>query len=63
MGVFPSLPDFDERRGSFGGRLGSVRTFPREGIVEIISVSGTASESLKAAVMEISAAFEPDPGI
>ena len=59
-GRFPSLQDFDERRGGVGGRLDSVRTLPREALVETTSVSGTASGSLKTAVVEISAA---GPGI
>ena len=49
--------------GSFGGRLDSVKTLPREAIVEIASVSEIASESSEVAVMEVSATFEPGPGI
>jgi len=40
-----------------------VKTLPREAIVEIASVSETASGSSEAVVMEVSAAFEPGPGI
>ena len=49
--------------GSFGGRLDSVKTLPREVMVEMASVSGTVSGSSEAAVMEVSAAFESGPGI
>ena len=49
--------------GSFGGRLDCVKTLPREAIVEMASVSGTASGSSEVVVMEVSAAFEPGPGI
>ena len=49
--------------GSFGGRLDSVKILLREAIVEIACVRGTASGSSEAAVMEVSAAFEPGPGI
>ena len=49
--------------GSFGGRLDSVKTLPREAIVEIASVSETAPGSSEVVVMEVSAGFEPGPGI
>ena len=49
--------------GSVGGRFDSVKIFPRETIVEIACVSGTASGSSEATVMEVSAAFERGPGI
>jgi len=49
--------------GSFGGRLDSVKIFPREAIVEIACVSETASGSSGAGVIEVSAVFEPGPGI
>ena len=49
--------------GSFGGSLDSVKTLPLEAMVEIAWVNGTASGSPVAVVMEVSAAFEPGPGI
>ena len=49
--------------GSFGGRLDSVKSLPREATVEIAWVSGMASGISEAAAMEVSAAFEPGPGI
>ena len=49
--------------GSFGGRLDSLKIFPREAITEMACVSGTASGSSEAGVTEVSAGFEPGPGI
>ena len=49
--------------GSFGGREDSVKILPRETMVEMACVSGTASGSSEAGVIEVSAAFEPGPGI
>ena len=49
--------------GSFGGRLDWVKIFPRETMVEIACVSGTASDNSVAVAMEVSAGFEPGPGI
>ena len=49
--------------GSFGGRFDSVKIFPREAMVEMACVNETASGSSGAGVMEVSAAFEPGPGI
>ena len=46
--------------GSFGGREDSVKILPREAMA---CVSGTASGSSEAGVMEVSAAFESGPGI
>lgn len=40
-----------------------MKNLPREAMVEIAWVSGTASGSSEAVVMEVSAAFEPGPGI
>jgi len=40
-----------------------VKILPREVMVEMAWVNGTASGSSEAAVMEVSAAFEPGPGI
>ena len=47
--------------GSFGGREDSVKILPWEAMVEMACVSGTGSESSE--VMDVSAAFEPGPGI
>ena len=49
--------------GSLGGRADSVKILPREVIVEIACVNGTTSGSWEVGVMEVSAAFEPGPGI
>jgi hypothetical protein len=49
--------------GSFGGRLDSVKTLPREAMVEMACVSGTASGRSEVAVMEVSAVLDPGPGI
>ena len=49
--------------GSLGGSLDSVKILPREAIVEIAWVNGTASGSPEVVVMEVSAAFESGPGI
>ena len=49
--------------GRFGGRLDSVKVFPREAIVEIACVGGIPSVSSVAVVMEVSTAFESGPGI
>jgi len=49
--------------GSFGGRLDSEKSLPREAIVEMAWVSGTASGGSEVAVMEVFAVFEPGPGI
>ena len=49
--------------GSFGGGLDSVKILPREAMVEIAWVNGTASGSSDAAAMEVSAALEPGPVI
>ena len=49
--------------GSFGGSLDSVKTLPREAIVEMACVSGIASGSSEMAVVEVSAFLEPGPGI
>lgn len=49
--------------GSFGGRLDSVKIFPRETMVEIACVNETASGNSAAVAMEVSAGFEPGPGI
>ena len=40
-----------------------MKILPREAIVEIASVSETASGSSEVVVMEVSAGFEPGPGI
>ena len=40
-----------------------MKSLPREAMVEMAWVSGIASGSSEAAVMEVSAAFEPGPGI
>lgn len=40
-----------------------MKSLPREATVEIAWVSGTASGGSEVAVIEVSAAFEPGPGI
>ena len=40
-----------------------MKSLPREATVEIAWVSGTASGSSEVVVMEVSADFEPGPGI
>ena len=40
-----------------------MKILPRDAMVEMASVSGTASGSGEAGVMEVSAPFEPGPGI